>query len=61
MGHKMGVDAMQQTLDALTTELVARGPGSLSPQVPANWVIGQIRSPHITYLYEAADGEEDVG
>jgi hypothetical protein len=46
--HKEGVEAMQQTLDALTTELVARGAHSLGPQAIAMSLYGLAKAGYLS-------------
>jgi hypothetical protein len=62
------VEAMQQTLDALATELVMRGPASLAPQVVATSVYGIAKagysSPRLHHYFDVVQDllvNNDVG
>ena len=58
-GHKVGVDAMQQTLDALATELVARGHQGLEAQVLSMSLYGVAKagyaSPRLQLVFDMAE------
>ena len=57
--HTSGIESMQQTLDALATELVARGPLSLAPQVLATSCYGIAKGGYVSarleHLFDAVE------
>jgi hypothetical protein len=57
--HTSGIESMQQTVDALATELVARGPLSLAPQVLATSCYGIAKGGYVSarleHLFDAVE------